>query len=63
MVKYYLLNKRIPCMASCGHIECLRKDLIHRGYFVKSLEPISEKRYNKLLRTLNVSQLSYTYYL
>lgn len=65
MGKYFALNKKIPCIASCGHIECLRKDLILKGYNVISLEPISEKRYNQLLKKItsyNHSKLSITWF-
>lgn len=44
--KYYLVNGYMPCACSC-HKECLRQDLIHRGYKIFSMEKISKKQFDK----------------
>ena len=44
--KYYLVNGYMPCICTC-HKDCLRKDLIHRGYTVFSMERISKKQFDK----------------
>ena len=63
--KYFLVNGKIPCICTC-HKECLRHDLIHRGYNVISMEEISEKTFTKLVATLKKAnkniKFQYTYY-
>lgn len=49
--KYYLVNGNMPCICSC-HKSCLRKDLIHRGYTIYSMERISKKQFDKLTERL-----------
>lgn len=44
--KYFLVNGYMPCICTC-HKDCLRKDLIHRGYRVFSMERISKKQFDK----------------
>lgn len=44
--KYFLVNGYMPCICTC-HKDCLRKDLIHRGYTVFSMERISKKQFDK----------------
>ena len=44
--KYYLVNGYMPCICTC-HKDCLRKDLIYRGYTVFSMERISKKQFDK----------------
>ncbi len=50
--KYYLVNGYMPCICTC-HKDCLRKDLIHRGYTVFSMERISKKQFDKEVAKMN----------
>lgn len=49
--KYFLVNNFLPCICSC-HKECLKKDLISRGYIIKSMVEITEKEYYRQLEKL-----------
>ena len=50
--KYFLVNGYMPCICTC-HKDCLRKDLIHRGYTVFSMERISKKQFDKEVAKMN----------
>lgn len=50
--KYFLVNGYMPCICTC-HKDCLRKDLIHRGYTVYSMERISKKQFDKEVAKMN----------
>lgn len=49
MEKYFILNGYLPCYCSC-HKECLRQDLIRKGYTVYSLKEVSKKVFDRRLK-------------
>lgn len=50
--KYYLVNGFLPCVCNC-HENCLKLDLINRGYVIKSMKEISEKEFEKYYKKLS----------
>ena len=49
LMKYFLLNSKIPCVCTC-HKACLERDLRSQGYEIKSLVQITKERYNRIIK-------------
>ena len=49
--KYYLVNGYMPCICSC-HKECLRRDLISRGYKIFSMKKINKQEFEKAVKKM-----------
>lgn len=43
------MNGYLPCLCSC-HKECLKQDLIRKGYNVISLEQVSKKVFDRKVK-------------